>query len=119
MSASAAFSLARSGARRTIAACGLAAGGAIVWAAFGAPDAQAQANPCAIYGAGFVPVNGSDTCVRIGGRVRVDGAFVPSQNVYGPAGAANFAPGALDSLEGVDRHLRLPGGPQSGMPRTR
>jgi Porin subfamily len=29
---------------------------------------------CAAYGAGFVKLEGSDTCVRIGGAVRLDGA---------------------------------------------
>jgi hypothetical protein len=29
-------------------------------------------NSCAAYGAGFVKVEGSDTCVRIGGAVRLD-----------------------------------------------
>ena len=29
---------------------------------------------CAAYGAGFVKLEGSDTCVRIGGAVRLDAA---------------------------------------------
>jgi hypothetical protein len=37
--------------------------------------------PCARYGEGFVPVSGSDSCVRIGGHVRVD------VGAAGPAGA--------------------------------
>lgn len=97
----------------------MAAGGLLVTAALAATGAQAQtssqtqANPCAIYGTGFVPVHGGDACVRIGGRVRVDGAIVPSQNVYGAAGRAS-------PLDGPDRaHLRLQGGGQTGMPRTR
>jgi hypothetical protein len=31
-----------------------------------------KGNPCAMYGAGFVKIAGSDTCVKIGGSVRVD-----------------------------------------------
>ena len=102
---------------RGFASAGLAAGGALFLASVG--GAAAQSNPCAIYGAGFVPVSGSDTCVRIGGRVRVDGAVVPSQNTYGTSGALNFAPGGA-GLEGPDRaYLRLQGGAAGGMPRTR
>ena len=32
-----------------------------------------KGNPCAAYGAGFVQVEGSSTCVKIGGSVRVEG----------------------------------------------
>ena len=31
-----------------------------------------KGNPCAMYGAGFVKIEGSDTCVKIGGSVRVE-----------------------------------------------
>lgn len=31
-----------------------------------------RGNPCAEYGAGFMRLEGSDTCVRVGGAVRVD-----------------------------------------------
>ncbi len=34
---------------------------------------QATANPCAQYGAGFVQVQGTTTCVRMNGYVRTDG----------------------------------------------
>jgi len=37
-----------------------------------APRAPVR-NPCAQYGAGFVRAPGSDTCVRIGGFIRVEG----------------------------------------------
>jgi hypothetical protein len=30
-------------------------------------------NPCAQFGVGFVKVAGSDTCVKIGGSVRIEG----------------------------------------------
>jgi hypothetical protein len=104
---------------RGFASVGLAAGGALVMAGITAGSAVAQSNPCAIYGAGFVPVAGTDTCVRIGGRVRVDGAVSPSQDTYGSSGVTNFAP-APTGLDGPDRaHLRLQGGASSGMPRTR
>lgn len=38
---------------------------------------------CSHLGEGFVPVAGSDTCVRIGGHVRVDGGPIGSE---GPRG---------------------------------
>ena len=33
---------------------------------------QATANPCAQYGAGFVQVQGSQTCVKVNGYIRTD-----------------------------------------------
>ena len=36
------------------------------------PAKRAAGNPCAAYGAGFVKVEGTDTCMRIGGSVQVD-----------------------------------------------
>ena len=33
---------------------------------------RASASRCAVYGPGFVPVAGSDTCIKIGGHVRVE-----------------------------------------------
>ena len=30
-------------------------------------------NPCAVFGPGFVKLAGSDSCVKIGGAVRIDG----------------------------------------------
>lgn len=34
---------------------------------------QGAVKTCAAYGPGFVKVDGSDTCVKLGGAVRVDG----------------------------------------------
>jgi hypothetical protein len=31
-----------------------------------------KGNPCAMYGAGFVKIEGLDTCVKIGGSVNVE-----------------------------------------------
>jgi hypothetical protein len=102
---------------RSLTSLGLAAGGALFMAA---SSASAQSNRCAIYGSGFVSLNGTDTCVRIGGRVRVDGVIVPSQDVFGSRSNSNSAPGALNGLDGPDRaHMRLQGGSSGGMPRTR
>jgi hypothetical protein len=38
---------------------------------------RAPANSCAAYGAGFVPIEGSDTCIKIGGAIGI-GAGVSS-----------------------------------------
>jgi len=37
---------------------------------------------CDAYGAGFFFIPGTQTCLRIGGRVRADYAFVPAKNIY-------------------------------------
>jgi hypothetical protein len=37
-----------------------------------ATPAPVQSNPCAIYGAGFVKIEGSSTCVKMGGHVTID-----------------------------------------------
>jgi hypothetical protein len=36
------------------------------------PAKSAAGNPCAAFGPGFVKIEGTDTCVRIGGSFRVD-----------------------------------------------
>ena len=37
---------------------------------------------CDAYGAGFFVIPGTDTCVRLGGYVRVEYQYTPAQNVY-------------------------------------
>jgi len=37
-----------------------------------AKPAPVQSNPCAIYGAGFVKIEGSSTCVKMGGHITID-----------------------------------------------
>jgi Porin subfamily len=36
------------------------------------PPREAQGNSCAAYGAGFVRLEGTTTCVKVGGTVRVE-----------------------------------------------
>jgi Porin subfamily len=36
------------------------------------PPKSAAGNPCAAFGRGFVKVEGTDTCVKVGGAVQVD-----------------------------------------------
>jgi hypothetical protein len=43
------------------------------------PAKSAASNPCAAFGPGFVKVDGADTCIKVGGSLRVD--------VSGAAGA--------------------------------
>ena len=55
----------------------LAALPSLVWAAelpkkSASPPREMKANPCAAYGAGFVRVEGTTTCVKVGGTVRVE-----------------------------------------------
>ncbi|WP_426433924.1 porin [Bradyrhizobium genosp. P] len=35
----------------------------------------ARSNPCASLGPGFVKLEGTDTCVKLGGSIRVDGGM--------------------------------------------
>ncbi|ATQ69486.1 MULTISPECIES: hypothetical protein [Methylosinus] len=56
---------------------GLCLGAALLapQAAFAQTTGSLAPSPCARYGEGFVPVAGSNSCVRLGGHVRVDGAI--------------------------------------------
>lgn len=100
---------------------GLAAGGVVLaGAAIGATTASAQSNKCAIYGSGFVAMQGTDTCVRIGGRVRVDAGIVQRGDIFAPTPDFEFAPVGAGAAKSANReHLRVPGPSQNGMPRTR
>src|ERR1039458_1493478 len=79
---------------------------------------------CATYGPDFTSVAGSDACVRIGGRVRVEFSFRRSPN-EADTGFANSRPAVMrsdgasehanDSLDGVEQgHLRVRGLDASG-----
>ncbi|MHC2437795.1 hypothetical protein [Bradyrhizobium sp. USDA 4451] len=37
-----------------------------------------RSNPCASYGPGFVKVEGTDTCVKLGGGISVEGGTMSS-----------------------------------------
>jgi hypothetical protein len=66
---------------------------------------------CDAYGAGFFYIPGTDTCVRLGGYVRVEYQYTPSQNVYrlNPASvpAAENGTGMRASTGAVDANNRL------------
>jgi len=44
---------------------------------------------CSAYGAGFFFIPGTDTCLKIGGRVRADYNYVPAKDTYSALGTAN------------------------------
>lgn len=107
---------------------GLAAAGGLVLGLTGAQaggqtQRVAQANPCAIYGSGYVSVHGAGECARIGGRVRLQ-TDSSARAVAGPSdvasGVLGFSPEA-DPFDGPSRaHLRLPGERRDpALPRTR
>jgi hypothetical protein len=60
-----------------------------------AGERRGATNPCAAHGAGFVPLSGTSSCVRIGGRVRVEfgasGGAGSQWRVAPQAGAASGA----------------------------
>ena len=82
----------------------------------GAASAQQRAGSdnCAIYGSGFVAVQGASTCVRIGGRVRLElnGAGASAGlNSFAPVNNSPSAPAS----GGIDRaHMRLDSAPARG-----
>ena len=42
---------------------------------------------CSAYGAGFFFIPGTDTCLKFGGRLRADYAYVPAKNQFGSSSA--------------------------------
>src|SRR5215217_6380479 len=53
---------------------------------------------CDAYGAGFFFIPGTDTCIKVGGRVRADYAFSAAQTIYSPT--AGNAP-TFNSTTGI------------------
>jgi len=51
---------------------------------------------CDAYGAGFFTIPGTDTCIKVGGRVRADFGYVPQQKVYDQARALPLVYGDTD-----------------------
>ncbi len=67
----------------------------------------ADRNACVGYGPDFVAVDGSDTCVRVGGRIRVEagnGSFNPNN---GWASGGILPAAANPDLSPARRHIRL------------
>lgn len=65
-----------------------------------------QADFCAAYGAGFVRLQGSDTCVKIGGHLRVDMTTTPQSQLEW--GTSDFGPAPADDHP-IGSHVRLDG----------
>ena len=61
---------------------------------------------CAIYGPGFAAVAGSDTCIRIGGRVRVEAGNGRTSLNTGWADNG-YVPAAADDIPAQRQRLRL------------
>ncbi len=53
---------------------------------------------CSAYGAGFFFIPGTDTCLKIGGRVRADYAYVTAKDVVNAAGAVTTSKKAVNTL---------------------
>lgn len=70
---------------------------------------------CAAYGPGFTAIEGSDTCVFIGGHVRVGfGSRGGDSPDTGWATGTAVRVNAASSSSGAPGHLRLPGDDDSG-----
>ncbi|MBV8850377.1 MAG: porin [Methylobacteriaceae bacterium] len=55
-------------------------------------------NPCSIYGSDFVPVEGTNTCARIGGHIRVEiGVGNGLRNGFARSDSDGTRPAALNS----------------------
>jgi hypothetical protein len=58
------------------------------------PGTTSGANPCALFGAGFQRAPGTDTCIKVGGAVRVDaGSGTPVGNAPNPGTSATTTSG--------------------------
>lgn len=67
------------------------------------------ANRCARYGEGFVPVEGSDACVRIGGRLRIEFGGTPRSSVA-PLSGFSYGDPLMGESDGLNRaYIRVPG----------
>ncbi|WP_158810729.1 porin [Beijerinckia sp. L45] len=92
-----------------------AAGGSGHAAEYGTTRFVSNANRCAAYGPEFAAVEGSDTCMRIGGHVRVqmgtNAGLRPSSGWgAGSASAATLRSDSADPRTGAATHLRVRGG---------
>ena len=92
---------------------GIAATG-LLWSAAAADEGSsdgrlrlAQANPCAIYGSGYVTVHGGGECAQIRGRLRVGQTDGQDAIPYAPE--PGYAPAGVSPRDEAGRaHLRLP-----------
>lgn len=61
---------------------------------------------CNTYGAGYYWIPGTDTCLKLGGRVRVDAWYTPAKNavVHRSTAAGGIAAGTFVSANAVDQN---------------
>lgn len=95
-------------------ALSLAAGGAL--AAERLRPTETAGRACPQYGAGFVEVPGTTTCVRIGGRVRADYVATSSRRTISRDQISGFAPSGSMS---ADVRTETDAGPLRAYVRTR
>jgi hypothetical protein len=95
-----------------------------LWLALGLSPTLAGSDICAAYGPGYTSVEGSGTCIRIGGRLRVEaGTIITPSSANSGWAAAGARPASLhtgddsgrfgNAINGADfgrSHLRLPQG---------
>lgn len=96
-----------------------------LWFALSLSPSLAGSDACAAYGPGFTSVEGSSTCIRIDGHVRVEaGRGITSSSINNGWAAGSARPASLhsgpddqissgNSMSGADfgrSHLRLPQG---------
>ena len=53
---------------------------------------------CDAYGAGFLYIPGTETCVKLGGYVRAEWQYVPGKTVYNTSGAVIQNSGTMDTV---------------------
>jgi hypothetical protein len=84
----------------TLTACALLVGSSSVVLAQGGrgTSGEHRINRCSIYGSDFVEIEGTDTCARIGGHIRVElGAGNGLRNGFGRSDSDGARPAALNS----------------------
>jgi len=95
-----------------------------LWFVLGVSPSFAGSDTCAAYGPGFTAVEGSSTCIRIDGHVRVEaGRGITSSSINNGWASGSARPASLHSsddqissgnaINGADfgrSHLRLPQG---------
>jgi hypothetical protein len=69
---------------------------------------------CAVYGPDFTSVAGSDACVRIGGRVRVEFGFRKTPNPYDNDMRVGSHPAVIRSGGSIESPADLPDGVEQG-----
>jgi hypothetical protein len=78
----------------------------------------ARPNPCAAHGPGFAPVGGTDTCLRVSGRVRADADVGSRRSIGGSRDGAGARLNA-EARAGLDARTTTEAGPLRTVVRVR